>query len=368
VGNAGTMPHYTASVGSRPHTYWPYSLEEGSEKYSDCFVGMFSVRSAEELGNIVHKTMHTEKNIDDYPKRVTLYSTYDGDGHIHDQVTYIKDHYWEPGGFEIDWQIADGDPMNASQATAAAKKAIADNASRYVCYQGHGGTTGFSEGISSSDVTKMTNDEVYPFVWGFACLTGTFTGSKCFGDAWISAEGGACMYTGASVSSASYQKILNAGMARMAAVEPDLHTIGQIFFFGKHFVFDTSISASGFSCSETAKKEGASMYNLFGDPALETISYATNTSEDDKIVFAGSMQVKSFTPSIITLNLPSAGKYNLDAYTADGKKIRTIAADKYLAAGERVLPWNGSNFSKGVYFIHLSKEKEKVVNKFILLQ
>ena len=31
VGNAGTMPHYTASVGSRPHTYWPYSLEEGSE-------------------------------------------------------------------------------------------------------------------------------------------------------------------------------------------------------------------------------------------------------------------------------------------------------------------------------------------------
>ncbi len=272
VGNAGEMPHFS----SGPSSYWQYSLQDGSDKYSDCFVGMFSVRDAEELGNIIHKTMYTEKNIDNYPKQATLYSTYDGDGHIDREVTYIRENYWDPGEFEIDWQVADNNSsLSASQATNNTKDAIEANESRYVCYQGHGSTSQFSGGIKSSDIGKMTNTEVYPFVWGFACVTGTFTGSKCFGDYWISSKNGACMYTGASVNSSTYQKCLNAGMARMAAIEPDIHTIGQIFFLGKHFVWDTTISVSGFNSS--SKDQGSKMYNLFGDPALETIHYNGNT-------------------------------------------------------------------------------------------
>ncbi len=363
VGDASSMPHFS----SGPASYWQYSLEDGSDKYSDCFVGMFSVRNDEELGNIVHKTMYTEKNIDDYPKRATLYSTYDGDGHIHREVTYIKESYWEPGDFEIDWQVADNNSsLSASAATSAAKKAIADNASRYVCYQGHGGNTAFTPGISSSDVSSMSNDVVYPFVWGYACYTGTFT-SKCFGDAWIASKGGACMYTGASVSSSTYQKCLNAGMARMAAIEPDLHTIGQIFFMGKHFVWDTTINQSGFNSS--SKDQGSKMYNLFGDPALETITYnGTGISNADNALAGSGMQVKSFTSSTIALAVPTAGKYSCGVYSADGRKLQTVLANQHLSAGEQVVSWQGSDFPNGVYFVHIGKENNVAVNKFILLQ
>jgi hypothetical protein len=363
VGNPSDIPHFSSGA----HSYWQYSLEEGSDKYSDIFVGMFAVRSASGLGNIVHKTIYTEKNIDNYPKQVTLYSTYDGDGHIHREVTYMKETYWEPGNWEIDWQIADNNSsLSASQATSNTEKAIAENASKIVIYQGHGGTSGFTPGINSSDVRNMTNTEVYPFVWGFACQTGSFSGSSCFGEAWITEEHGACMYTGASVNSSTYQKVLNAGMARAASLESDLTTIGQIFYYGKHFVWDTTINVSGFNSSN--KTSGSQMYNLFGDPALETEEYASPIINESQFIGSKKLWLDYVIPNAISLRVPEAGKYSLMAYSADGQKIHTVLADKQLQAGKQTLQWKGSALPAGVYFMRLKGENALFVNKFVLME
>ena len=363
VGNAGSMPHFTDG----PDSYWQYSLEQGSDEYSDCFVGMFAVRSAEALGNIIHKTMYTEKNIDNYPNHVTLYSTYDGDGHIHREVTYIKDTYWEPGQVEFDWQIADNNSsLSATQATSNTMNNINSNTSKYVCYQGHGGTTGFAPGISSSDVENMTNTEVYPFVWGYACLTGDFSSGTCFGEAWIAEKHGACMYTGASVNSSTYQKCLNAGMARAAAIEPELTKIGQIFFYGKHFVWDTTINVSGFQSS--SKSEGSKMYNLFGDPALETEQYSTPIVSEGDIVNNNTLWLNYVTPGAISFNIYKKGKYTVAIYSVDGQKIHTVVTESSLQEGKQTLQWNGASLSTGVYFVRLEGGKDLLVSKFVLME
>lgn len=363
IGNPSSMPHFTSGADS----YWQYSLEEGSDKYSDCFVGMFSVRSAEALGNIVHKTMYTEKNIDNYPDHVTLYSTYDGDGHIDREVTYIKESYWDQGQVESDWQIADANSsLSATQATNNTEDNISSNASKYICYQGHGGTTGFSSGISSSDVKNMTNTEVYPFVWGFACVTGDFSSGTCFGETWIAEKHGACMYTGASVNSSSYQKCLNAGMARAAAIEPELTKIGQIFFYGKHFVWDTTINVSGFQSSD--KTSGSQMYNLFGDPALETEQYSTPIVSEGNIVSNNTLWLNYVTSNAISFSIQKEGKYTVAIYSVDGQKIHTVVTGSSLQEGKQTLQWDGASLSTGVYFVRLEGGKDLLVSKFVLME
>lgn len=363
VGNPSKMPHFTGS----PKSYWQYSLQSGSDKYSDCFVGMLPVRSASDLTNVVKKTIHTEKNINDYPNQVSLYSTYDGDGHIHREVKYIKDNYWDKGEYESDWQIADNNSsLSASQATANVKKTINDNASKIVCYQGHGSTSGWQHGFKSSDLSKLTNTEVYPFVWGYACQTGAISSSPSFAERWLTAERGACMYTGASVNSGSYQKVLNAGMARATAVEPDLTTIGQIFFYAKHFVFDTTISAPGFQAGN--KTQGAKMYNLFGDPALETTEYTTPIINKNASVLGNHLWINGVTPQSISLNIPCQGLYTLEIHSAAGQKIQTLVREKALPAGNQTFQWNTHSLGSGLYLINLTGQDNQNTERFVLLK
>ncbi len=360
------IPYHSGSAS----TYWSYHKMD-TDNYGDIFVGCFFVRSATKLKNIINKTIYTEENIDDYPKVTTQYSSYSDNAHIKNECNTIKTWHWDKSDLEVSWMVPE---VNQSGSTFKQPliKQINANETRYVAYQGHGSQTSWQSGLSTSDVNNLTNDEVFPFVWSFACLTGTFTNSsECLGEAWIGAEGGGCMFTGASVSSSYYQKIFNAGMACGAAKMDDLTTIGQIYNFAKMYCRDSTaiLDDPGFNkVGSILYESGEAMYNLFGDPALETITYETGISMVDKTVSACSMRMKSFTSSLITLDIPSAGKYTLEAYAADGQKIRTIAADKYLSAGEQVLPWNGSVFANGLYFIHLSKEKKTVVNKIILLQ
>ncbi|MEA3445224.1 MAG: C25 family peptidase C-terminal domain-containing protein, partial [Bacteroidota bacterium] len=58
-----------------------------------------------------------------------------------------------------------------------------------ILYTGHGSTTSFAtSGFSSTNVNLLTNTGMLPFIWSVACVNGNFTGSTCFGEAWLRAE------------------------------------------------------------------------------------------------------------------------------------------------------------------------------------
>ena len=94
VGNRDNLPYYT----SGPSSFWQYGLIDGNDNYTDIHVGVFCVRNATSLGNIVRKTIHTDRHIKDYPDTTTIYSTFEHE-HMVMQCSYIRRHCWEPGGW-----------------------------------------------------------------------------------------------------------------------------------------------------------------------------------------------------------------------------------------------------------------------------
>lgn len=364
VGNRNNLPYFT----SGPASFWQYGLIDGNDNYTDVHVGVFCVRNETSLGNIVHKTVHTERNIKDYPDTTTIYSTFKHE-HMVMQCDYIRRHHWEPGGWKVSWMVPD--PNSNENYTSDLRKQINNNNTRFVSYEGHGSSTGWQDGLNSSDVRNLTNREVYPFVWGYACSNGTFqNSSECFAETWIGAESGAVMFTGASTTSSSYQKALNVGMARSASHEDDLTTIGQIFDYGKTFVFDSteSIADSMQFVATVEKEEGSKMYNLFGDPACKVkydptdIFHVGNTNVCKKMVLV------FVTPNKVYLNIPEKGRYDIAIFTADGQKMQEIVSGTLLKPGKHTIKWNGIDLSSGIYFVRVNGALTNITKKFVLIR
>ncbi len=364
VGNKGNLPYYT----SGPASFWQYGLIEGDDNYTDVHVGVFCVRNATSLGNIVHKTIHTDRNIKDYPDTTTIYSTFEHE-HMVMQCSYIRNNCWEPGGWAISWMVPD--PSGSENFTSALRKQINSNNTRFVSYEGHGSSSGWQDGLNQSDVRNMTNTEVYPFVWGYACSNGTFqNSSECFAETWIGAECGGVMFTGASVTSSSYQKALNVGMARGASLE-DLYTIGQVFDYGKTFVYDSteSIEDEMQFVATVEKESGSKMYNLFGDPAC-LIKYDPTGISDMSIpsMAAGQLSISRITANTIVLTIPGKGRYDIVVFSADGKMVQVIASKKAMQAGNQEVPWNGALLAGGVYITRIYGRKREAVEKFVCVK
>ncbi len=74
---------------------------------------------------------------------------------------------------------------------------------RFAIYSGHGGETSWADGpvLSQSQVRSLTNTVMYPFVYSFACVTGSYQIAESFGETWIRTTNGGSTFYGSSVNS-----------------------------------------------------------------------------------------------------------------------------------------------------------------------
>ncbi|RKY52498.1 MAG: hypothetical protein DRP89_07590 [Candidatus Neomarinimicrobiota bacterium] len=72
-------------------------------------------------------------------------------------------------------------------ATTADVSAALNDGRSIVTFSGHGGKTLWSDGpyFDQSNVRSLTNSDKYPFIFSFACHTGDFAYSECFGETWL---------------------------------------------------------------------------------------------------------------------------------------------------------------------------------------
>ena len=367
IGKGGTIPYET--VNQNP-TYQKYG-DFNETGYMDVAIGCFFVRSASDLDNIIYKTIYTENNVSNYPKKQIQYSTFADDQHIFNQCGVIRDNYWEsPSSTDLTYQTSWMIPNpsmgeGSSEYNNDLKDAVNSNDATFIAYQGHGGETGWVGGMSNSDVMSLTNDEVYPIILSNACVTGSFQNySKCFGEAWTTYENGAVAFYGASMNSYSYQKNFNAGWACGVAMHPEITRIGDLFAYAKAFVRDSTVhtSVSGFDGDPIRE----TMYNLFGDPALEfreTPTAITNKLAKSNAI--STMNIASVTRSSMTISLKEFGDYSISILTANGRLVNKISA-KNLSAGINTVNWNGANISNGVYLVSISGMGQKANSKVIL--
>ncbi|MBE2217085.1 MAG: T9SS type A sorting domain-containing protein [Ignavibacteria bacterium] len=263
AGDINMVPEWTGIGSDNPHTDLNYTLLEGSDAFADAFIGRFSVSSTAELTNIINKTIYMESSIGALPKKnVWMAST---DNHAITEGTHnfvIDSFFTSPPYSNVKlYTYTNGsttqqliDALNANQVFAV--------------YSGHGSTTSWADGppLSQSQVNSLTNT-YFPFVYSFACLTGQYQNTECFGETWIRRAKGGSVFWGSSVNSFwDEDDILERRLFR-AMFTDGLKKTAPMFVQAKTYL------VLHYGSVTTTMRRYLEMYNCLGDPSLYEAPY-----------------------------------------------------------------------------------------------
>jgi hypothetical protein len=190
VGDASQVA--TPMISVNPYTAASdptYSTLAGTDYYPEIIVGRFSAQSAGDVDTQVLRTIEYENmqaTQQEWFWRGTgigsQYGTGDDGEYDWEHIDNFRDMLLAHGYTQVDQFYGTGSPT-------AAQVAAALNAGRGIInYCGHGGTTDWgTTGFANSHIDALTNDNMLPFICSVACLNGNFSGSTCFGEAWLRA-------------------------------------------------------------------------------------------------------------------------------------------------------------------------------------
>jgi len=203
VGDTDTIPNWVGGGEGSPSTDLQYAcMDVGDDWYPDIAVGRFPVRSTSQLADVIDKTLAFEDGLyadNDYLARAVFMASEDNYSITEGTHNWVIDNYMTP--YEI---ASDKLYSHTYNATTQQVRDAFNNGRLYGVYSGHGGEYYWADGpvFYQSDVEGLTNADLYPFVFSFACVTGTFTLQECFTETWLLTVGnGAVAIYGSSVNS-----------------------------------------------------------------------------------------------------------------------------------------------------------------------
>ncbi|MFH1841869.1 MAG: C25 family cysteine peptidase [bacterium] len=262
-----------------------YSLVAGGDSYPDIFVGRFSAENATHVQTQVDRTITYERDQvvgATWPQYGFGVASNEGPGHFgeydYEHLNNIRTDLLGYGYLGVD-QIYDPGATAAQVTTAV-------NAGRGIGnYTGHGSVTAWSTtGFSNTNVDALTNDNMLPFICSVACNNGTFTGTTCFGEAWLRASNGGTP-TGAIATYMSY--ISQSWDPPMYAqdevadllVTDQKRTVGGLWFNGSCHMIDATGS--------TGVNEFRN-WMIFGDPS---VAVRTKAASDMVVAHSGALLI-----------------------------------------------------------------------------
>jgi hypothetical protein len=108
----------------------------------------------------------------------------------------------------------------------------------------------------------------YPFVYSFACVTGSYHISECFGETWLRTEHGASTFYGSSVNSYWDEDDILEKKIFKAMFEDNLTRVTPMFDMGKIYLVNHYGGGIG---PGTTTLRYVEMYNLMGDPSMPVV-------------------------------------------------------------------------------------------------
>lgn len=203
VGDTDTIPNWIGGGTGSPNTDLPYAcMDAGDDWYPDIAIGRFPVRSTSQLADVVDKTLAFEDGLyadDEYLAKAVFMSSEDNYSITEGTHNWVIDNYMTPYAIASDKLYS----HTYSAATQQVRDAF-NNGRLYGVYSGHGAETYWADGpvFYQSDIRGLTNSDLYPFVFSFACVTGSYMLQECFTETWLLAAGkGAVAVYGSSVTS-----------------------------------------------------------------------------------------------------------------------------------------------------------------------
>ena len=203
VGDVDRIGYFTGQGQGSPPTDLNFGMVEGSDYFPDIDVSRASVANSAQLDSLVDKIVTYEQNTwssdTNWLKKQYFIASADGGHH---QIAEATHSYAMEKirllGVECDslWlYYGSGTPITTAL----------NGGRSWVTYSGHGSRDCWADpnpDFSVDDVHALTNVDMVPYVQTFACLTGDFTYTECFSEAWIrSGKRGAIAHAASSVSS-----------------------------------------------------------------------------------------------------------------------------------------------------------------------
>lgn len=93
-----------------------------------------------------------------------------------------------------------------------------------------------------------------------------------------------------------------------------------------------------------------------GGTGIEMVNNLNNSSH---------LSVKCINLQQVNLSIPADGTYDLAVFSADGRMLGTLSTG-YLSKGEHSIAWNVKTLSHGVYFLKVSSNHMKAVEKILV--
>ena len=260
VGDVDKIPYWVGTGEGTPSTDLNYGLLAGTDHFADAFVGRFSVTSTTELQNIINKTIYMTNNIGTLPKKNVFMASTDNSSITEGTHNYVINTYFAPNNYDNLKLYT----VTYSATTQQVTNAVNDG-KQFAIYSGHGGETSWADGppYSQANVRALTNS-IYPFVYSFACVTGSYQIAESFGETWIRIATGASSFYGSSVNSYwDEDDILERNLIK-AMFDDDLTKVTPMMDKAKVYL------VNHFGSLTATMKRYLEMYNLMGDPSLPT--------------------------------------------------------------------------------------------------
>jgi hypothetical protein len=290
VGDVGDIPAWTGSGAGTPTTDLNYAQLEGGDYFADAFIGRFSVTSADELQNAINKTIYMDSYVGTLTKKNIFMSSTHNYQITEGTHNYVIDNYFGPAGY-TNLKLY---TYTYNATTQQLINALNDN-QIFAIYSGHGGEYSWSDGppLSQAQVEALTNIW-YPYVYSFACVTGSYHVDECFGETWLRTENGASTFYGSSVNSYWDEDDVLEKKIFYSMFEDDLTRVTPMFDQGKIYLVNHYGGITGTTLRYLE------MYNLMGDPSMAvTMQIPPDTTPPDPIT---DLTTVNPTSNSITLN------------------------------------------------------------------
>ena len=290
VGDVNHIPAWTGSGSGTPNTDLNYVQLEGGDYFADAFIGRFSVTSTGELQNAIDKSLFMENYIGTLAKKNIYMASTDNWQISEGTHNHIIDNYFGPASY-TNLKLY---TYTYGATTQQLIDALNDN-QIFAIYSGHGSIYSWADGpqLNQSQVQALTNTW-YPFVYSFACVTGSYQVSECFGETWLRTENGASTFYGSSVNSYWDEDDILEKSVFKAMFDDEITLMTPMFVQGMIYLVNHYGGITGTTLRYME------MYNLMGDPSIPVIQQIPpDTTPPDPITDLAAIDP---TSNSITLN------------------------------------------------------------------
>lgn len=194
AGDAAQVPTLQAENGASDNMY---GYIAGNDHYPEVLVGRFPAETVRQLTTMVERSMNYEKTA---PGNAA-YANFTGiaselgpgdDGekdfeHLRNLGKILLE-----GSYNQFTELYDGS-QGGTDAQGNPSRVMVEEAVNIgtgaIMYIGHGTINSWqTTGFSSTDVTRLSNTVVHPFIWSAGCNSGDFVTTTCLAEAWLRAE------------------------------------------------------------------------------------------------------------------------------------------------------------------------------------